>query len=234
MLRIDRLSARYGEMVALSNVSIEVRAGEVVALVGSNGAGKSTLLAAISGLLRSVSGSVALEGREILGSPAHAVVEAGVIHVPEGRHLFPFMTVEENLRMGAFSRSARPGRAGREAQMLELLPRLAERRRQLAGTLSGGEQQMCAIARGLMGQPRLLMLDEPTLGLSPIMTSEIIKLIGAIRERGTTVLIVEQQVAAALQLADRAYVLERGQVTLTGTGSELLNNEDLRRAYMGI
>ena len=234
MLRIDRLSARYGEIVALSDVSIEVGPGEVVALVGSNGAGKSTLLAAISGLLRSVSGSVVLEGREILGIPAHEVVEAGIIHVPEGRHLFPFMTVEENLRMGSFSRSARQGRADREAQMLQLLPRLAERRGQLAGTLSGGEQQMCAIARGLMGQPRLLMLDEPTLGLSPIMSAEIIKLIGAIRERGTTVLIVEQQVGAALQLADRAYVLERGQVTLTGTGSELLMNEDLRRAYMGI
>jgi len=235
LLELKRVSAFYGDLQALHEVSLEIREGEIVALVGSNGAGKSTTLRTISGLVRAAGASeIWFEGRRIDRLPAYEIAGAGIIHVPEGRRLFPFLSVEDNLRVGAFSARVRRNTEKNLARVFELMPILKERRNQLAGTLSGGEQQMCAIARGLMVEPRLLMLDEPSLGLSPLFVDTVFELIQQINRQGTTVLLVEQNVEKSLRLARRGYVLDNGKVVLSGPGEELLNNEDVRKAYLTV
>lgn len=234
MLTVRDLSVRYGDMLALEGLSFTVERGQVIGLVGGNGAGKTTTLSAISGLTKNRAGSIELDGTDIKRLAPHQIVERGLIHVPEGRRLFPFMTVLENLDMGAYSPAAR-GSRGRQLDMVfSLLPKLAERREQMAITLSGGEQQMCAIGRGLMSCPRLLMLDEPTLGLAPMLVEEIFTLVEKIRRTGVPVLIVEQQVVHVLECADYAYVLESGRCAMHGLGMTLLQNDGLRRAYLGL
>jgi branched-chain amino acid transport system ATP-binding protein len=233
VLRLDGIEAGYGDVVAVRNVSLEVRAGEIVALVGSNGAGKTTTLRAIAGLLPLRQGRVELEGRRLSGHGPAAVVAAGVAHVPEGRQLFPTMTVLENLELGARTAVGRARRGETLSRVFELFPRLAERQRQLAGTLSGGEQQMVAIGRALMARPRLLMLDEPSLGLSPVLVGAIFANLAAINRDGLTILLVEQNVLRALRISQRAYVLENGAVTLAGPSAALLADERVRRAYLG-
>ncbi len=234
MLALTELSAWYGDVKVLDGLSFHVEAREVVALVGANGAGKTTTLSAISGLLRNCEGRILFEGEDLRVLQPSEIVARGVIHVPEGRRLFPFMTVQENLEMGAYPAHARERRKQQLDLVFGLLPRLEERRTQLANTLSGGEQQMCAIGRGLMSCPRLLMLDEPTLGLAPMLSSEVFGLLTKISNQGTPILIVEQQVVQALQVADRGYVLENGACVLSGEGRELLADDGLRRAYLGI
>jgi branched-chain amino acid transport system ATP-binding protein len=218
----------------LHGVDLEVAAGEIVAVVGANGAGKTTLLNAIAGTLPATSGSVVFDGQEISGVPAHEVVAHGLVLVPEGRRLFPFLTVEENLRLGAYHPKARRRYDETLGEMLEQFPILAERRQQLAGSLSGGEQQMCALARGLMSLPKLLMLDEPSLGLAPIIVEQVFSLIPGLVERGVTVLLVEQNVAEALELCTYANVLEQGRIALAGTGADFLEDAALRAAYLGV
>ena len=233
MLRVDGLEVAYGQIKAVRGVTFSVDAGQVVTLIGANGAGKTTTLRTVSGLLRPVAGSVVFEGRPIEHVPAHQIVQLGIAHVPEGRRVFPRMTVAENLELGAFSR--RDGselRADRD-RVFELFPVLAERRGQAGGTLSGGEQQMLAIGRALMGRPRLLMLDEPSMGLSPILMTRIFATLGELKSQGTTILLVEQNAQAALGLADRAYVMEAGRIVLDGAGDELLASEQVRRVYLG-
>jgi branched-chain amino acid transport system ATP-binding protein len=220
-------------VVAVRAVSLEVRAGEIVALIGANGAGKTTTLRAISGLLPLRRGRIELEGRALGGLGPAAIVAAGIAHVPEGRQLFPTLTVLDNLELGARTAAGRAGRADTLARVFALFPRLAERRRQLAGTLSGGEQQMVAIGRALMARPRLLMLDEPSLGLAPVVVASIFANLTAVNREGLTILLVEQNVLRALRLAHRAYVLENGAVTLAGPGPALLADERIRRAYLG-
>ncbi len=234
MLRVDKLEAAYGKIQALWGVSFEVQAGEIVALVGANGAGKTTTLKTISGLLRPSAGAITLEGERIDRCAADAVVARGVIHVPEGRKLFPQMSVRDNLLLGGYSPAARGARAQRLAEVYEIFPRLRERESQLAGTLSGGEQQMVAIGRGLMAGPKILMLDEPSLGLAPIMVEEVFRVIREINARGVTVLLVEQNTENALELAHRGYVLESGRVALEGAGKDLLANPRVREAYLGL
>jgi branched-chain amino acid transport system ATP-binding protein len=234
MLRVEHLEVAYGNIQALWDVSFEVREHEIVALVGANGAGKSTTLKTISGLLRPQGGSMRLGERRLETLSPAEIVELGVVHVPEGRKLFPDMTVRENLLLGGYAQAARPHRDRRLAQLYEIFPRLAERADQLAGTLSGGEQQMAAIARGLMAGPNVLMLDEPSLGLAPIMVEEMFRVIEEINQRGVTVLLVEQNTEHALDLAHRGYVLESGHVVLSGTGKELLANSRVREAYLGL
>ena len=233
MLRLDGVEAGYGDVVAVRAVSLEVRAGEIVALIGGNGAGKTTTLRAISGLLPVRRGHVELDGRPITGHGPAAIVAAGVAHVPEGRQLFPTMTVLENLELGARTRESRARRAETLARVFELFPRLSERTRQLAGTLSGGEQQMVAIGRALMARPRLLMLDEPSLGLAPVVVGAIFANLVAINRAGITVLLVEQNVLRALRLSQRAYVLENGTISLSGPSAALLADARIRRAYLG-
>ncbi len=234
MLRVEKLEVAYGKLQALWGVTFDVHEGEIVALVGANGAGKTTTLKTISGLLRPKAGSIWL-GEKIVAhrSPAE-IAELGVVHIPEGRKLFPAMTVLENLLMGSYPRPARPRRRERIEQVFTIFPKLRERQKQLAGTLSGGEQQMVAIGRGLMAGPKVMMLDEPSLGLAPIMVAEMFRVIGEINRAGVTVLLVEQNTEHALTLAHRAYVLESGRVALTGTGKELLANEQIRQAYLGL
>ncbi|HEX2441706.1 MAG TPA: ABC transporter ATP-binding protein [Methylomirabilota bacterium] len=227
------MEAGYGDVTAVRAVSLEVRAREIVALIGSNGAGKTTTLRAISGLLPLRRGRIELDGRPLSGLRSAAVVAAGVAHVPEGRQLFPTMTVLENLELGARTAEGRARRPETLARVYELFPRLAERRRQLAGTLSGGEQQMVAIGRALMARPRLLMLDEPSLGLAPVVVSAIFANLTAINRDGLTILLVEQNVLRALRLSHRAYVLENGTITLAGASADLLADERIRRAYLG-
>jgi branched-chain amino acid transport system ATP-binding protein len=234
MLAVSSLSANYGSFRALFEVSLEVEAGETVAVIGPNGAGKTTLMRVISGLLPPQSGELVFEGRSLLGLKAHRVVEAGIAHVPENRRLFPRLSVEENLRMGAYMPSARDKFAERRGWVYSLFPRLEERRNQLAGTLSGGEQQMCAIARALMSEPRLLLLDEPSAGLAPLVVQQVFDLVRRIREEGFTVLIVEQNVQQVLELVDRAYLLEAGRIALAGTADELKRSETVRRSYLGL
>ena len=234
MLAVQNLSVRFGDVLALENFSFDVGADKVVAIVGSNGAGKTTTLSAISGLVGSREGTVTFDGEAIGALAAHEIVERGLIHVPEGRRLFPFMTVQENLELGAYPRSARPKRERQLDFVFSLLPKLKERRGQQAVTLSGGEQQMCAIGRGLMSCPRLLVLDEPTLGLAPMLVEEVFGLVRSIRDTGVPVLIVEQQVVHALQNADYAYVLESGACVMQGPGRTLLEDDGLRRAYLGV
>ncbi|TDR92983.1 ABC transporter ATP-binding protein [Enterovirga rhinocerotis] len=234
MLTVRNLSVRFGDVLALEDFSFDVGPGQVVGIVGSNGAGKTTTLSAISGLVARHEGSVTFDGEAIDRLTAHAIVERGLIHVPEGRRLFPFMTVQENLELGAYPRAARAKREQQLDFVFSLLPKLKERRGQQAVTLSGGEQQMCAIGRGLMSCPRLLLLDEPTLGLAPLLVEEVFALVRSIRETGVPVLIVEQQVVHALQSADHAYVLESGACVMRGEGHALLANDALRRAYLGV
>ena len=234
MLRIEGLDVAYGDVQVLWDVSLEVKQGEIVALIGANGSGKTTTLMTISGLLPAGKGAVLYEGRPIQSRPAHERVGLGIAHVPEARRLFPDMTVRENLLLGALTPAAKKSRGERLEEMFAVFPRLKERQKQAAGTLSGGEQQMAAIARGLMSRPRLLMLDEPSLGLSPLLVSEIFRVIEEIHRTGTTVLLVEQNVPGTLGIADRAYVLENGRIVLTGRGSELLANDHVQKAYLGL
>lgn len=234
MLRIEGLSIDDGDVRVLRDVDLEVKAGELVAVLGANGAGKSTLLRAISCLVRPTAGRIDLEGTDLGTLAAHQVVARGVVHVPEGRRIFPALTVLENLRMGSFLRPLRRDRARNLERAFALFPRLAERRGDLGGSLSGGEQQLLAIARGLMANPKLLLLDEPSLGLSPLLTRHVFEVIGEIHRQGTTVLLVEQNAHQALRIAARAYVLERGRVALTGTGADLLADVHVKKAYLGM
>ena len=233
-LSVERIEVRYGDALALFDVSLEVRQGEIVSLVGANGAGKTTALKAISGLLKPRSGQILFAGDRLNDLPAHSIVNLGIVQIPEGRQLFPYMTTLENLELGSYTPEARKRFDDSLGQVFELFPRLKERKSQLAGTLSGGEQQMLAIGRGLMAVPRLLMLDEPSLGLAPIMVKSIFSAIEAINRQGTTILLVEQDVQKSLALARRGYVMENGRITLQGEAKELLSNEHLRKAYLGI
>ena len=234
MLEIKGIDASYGDVEVLHDVSFDVAQGEVVALIGANGAGKSTTLKTISGLLRPTKGDILFEGRSICDVAPYNLIEMGIAHVPEGRRLFSGMSIEENLIMGALKGKAKEKRMETIEEVFDIFPRLRERRKQHAGTLSGGEQQMCAIARGLMSLPRLLMFDEPSLGLAPILVREIFNVIRRITAEGSTVLIVEQNVKQTLQIAGRAYVLENGRVVLSGTGQELSDNEHVKNAYLGV
>jgi branched-chain amino acid transport system ATP-binding protein len=234
LLTLSGVCAGYGSFQALFGVSLTVGAGEAVAVIGPNGAGKTTLMRLISGMLATDAGEMALDGCALTHIPAHRIVAAGIAHVPENRRLFARLTVEENLRMGAFVASARPRFAERLAWVYELFPRLAERRRQLAGTLSGGEQQMCAIGRALMSKPKLLLMDEPSAGLARLAVEQVFELVRRIRGDGFTVLIVEQNVQQVLDLVDRAYLLEAGHIRLSGNAAELRRNDAIRRAYMGL
>jgi branched-chain amino acid transport system ATP-binding protein len=234
VLRVEDIRVSYGQVAALWGVSFDVGQGEIVALVGGNGAGKTTTLKTISGLLRPSGGRVMLGEDELQQRSTMEIVDRGVVQVPEGRKLFPEMTVRDNLLLGAFRPASRPLQADRLSRVYEIFPRLHEREKQVAGTLSGGEQQMVAIGRGLMAGPKILMLDEPSLGLAPIMVEEMFRVIVEINRAGTTVLLVEQNTEHALAIAHRGFVLESGRVVLAGTGPELLANEKVREAYLGL
>jgi branched-chain amino acid transport system ATP-binding protein len=235
MLEIDGIEAYYGRVRALAKVTLAVDTGEVVALIGSNGAGKTTTLRTISGLLHPTEGTIRFDGRDITNVPAAKRVEMGICHVPEGRRLFPRMTVQDNLTLGSYTRRDGNGRIQQDRQrVFELFPRLRERQSQIAGTLSGGEQQMLAIGRALMSQPKVLMMDEPSLGLAPILVDTIFEIIAEINQQGIPILLVEQNAHKALGAAHRAYVLETGSIVKTGTGVELLQSEDVARAYLGM
>jgi branched-chain amino acid transport system ATP-binding protein len=231
LLEVADIEVRYGAIAALKGVSFDVRDGEIVALLGANGAGKTTTQKTVSGMMRPVAGTVTFDGRRIDGIPAHELIRRGICHVPEGRHVFPRMTVHENLEMGAFR--FRTVDQDDFERVLTMFPRLQERIKQPAGTLSGGEQQMLAIGRALMGKPRLLLLDEPSMGLAPMIVAQIFEIVREINQTGVTVLLVEQNAAQALGLADRGYVLETGEIVLQGTGQELLADERVRAAYLG-
>ena len=234
LLELSNVTAFYRDLQALFGVSLTVNAGEIVTLIGANGAGKTTLLRVISGMKRAAAGSVRFAGQDVSRVPAHEMVARGVSHVPEGRQVFPFMTVKENLSLGAYTPRARANMKRLMEEQLALFPRLAERMDQLAGTLSGGEQQMVAIARGLMAQPKLLLLDEPSLGLAPKIVEEVFEKIQEVRRSGITMLIVEQNVVSGLGIADRGYVIQNGAVLLEGAAKELLSNESVRAAYLGL
>ena len=234
MLALSNVSAGYGSFQALFGVSLEVKAGESVAVIGPNGAGKTTLLRAISKLIALTAGEVTMEGRSLKHVPAHEVIACGISQVPENRRLFPRLTVEENLRMGAFLVSSRNRFLERRNFVFNLFPRLEERRNQLAGTLSGGEQQMCAIGRALMSGPKLLLLDEPSAGLAPVIVQSIMEMVKRICAEGYTVLIVEQNIRQVLKVVDRAYLLETGRIKSSGTSAELLASDEIRKAYLGI
>jgi branched-chain amino acid transport system ATP-binding protein len=234
LLELRGVDVAYGELPALRAVSMAVEEGEILTVVGANGAGKTTMLRTISGLLRARAGEIVLDGRRIDRLPSHDVVADGVVQVPEGRKIFPGLSVKENLELGSYPSRARPHREASLRRVYELFPILSERAGQAAGTMSGGQQQMLAIGRALMARPRLLMLDEPSLGLAPMVVQEIFRTIAAINRAGTTVLLVEQNTRQALGLARRGYVLENGRVVLEGSGSELLGNEHVKRAYLGM
>jgi branched-chain amino acid transport system ATP-binding protein len=234
MLAVDNLDLFYGDAQALDGVSLAAGQGEIVAIVGANGAGKSSLIRSIHGMQAPSAGRVTFKGADITGWPSHRVCELGVGHVAEGRQIFPNLSVLENLEMGATLERARGAMAATLKRVLQLFPRLDERRRQAAGTLSGGEQQMLAIGRCLMGQPEMIMFDEPSLGLSPTMTQEVFRVIRTLHEEGLTILLVEQNVMASLKLAQRGYVLENGRVVLEGTGQSLLDSDRVRQAYLGL
>jgi branched-chain amino acid transport system ATP-binding protein len=234
MLDLTGVGASYGSVPAVDDVSIKVGEGEAVGLLGANGAGKSTTLRAISGLVRLTSGTVTFMGTDLLSLPPYKIPELGIAHVPEGRQVFPQMTVQENLEIGAYVPKAKAERARTLDLVFSIFPRLAERRSQLAGTMSGGEQQMLAVGRGMMLKPRLLMLDEPSLGLAPVMTDVTFEKIHDIHAMGTAILLVEQNVSRALTLVQRAYVLESGKVIMHGTSAELANNKQVQAAYLGI
>ena len=231
MLKIEDMHVYYGAIHAIKGISFEVGEGEIVALIGANGAGKSTILKTVSGLMHPRSGSIEFEGQNITHMDAHKLVHQGLAHVPEGRRIFLQMSVQENLEMGAFSRKE----VSKDDldMVFNLFPRLLERRKQIAGTLSGGEQQMLAMSRALMSHPRLMMLDEPSMGLAPILVDQIFDIIKELHKQGTTILLVEQNARKALSIADRAYVLETGNITLTGSGAELASSDAVRKAYLG-
>ncbi|MBP5324673.1 MAG: ABC transporter ATP-binding protein [Pseudobutyrivibrio sp.] len=233
MLKVENLVVNYGVIQALKGISFEVNEGEVIALIGANGAGKTTTLQTISGMLSPNSGSVLLNGVDITTIPGHKIVSMGMAHVPEGRRVFPGLTVLENLKMGAYTRSNKTEIANTLERVYESFPRLKERQNQLAGTLSGGEQQMLAMGRALMSNPKIVLMDEPSMGLSPIYVDEIFKIIQSISDAGTTVLLVEQNAKKALAIADRAYVLETGNVVLSGDAKDLLNDDSIKKAYLG-
>ena len=234
MLSIEKLAFAYGDLQVLWSIDVSVQRGEIVTLVGANGAGKTTTLKNISRLVKWNSGSIQFEGEDLSRLEPHHVVDRGIIQVPEGRRIFPEMTVMENLRMGSYTKSTRKDREKNIERSFVLFPRLKERQKQLGGTLSGGEQQMLAIARGLMANPRLLLLDEPSLGLSPLLVKNIFQIIGEINRMGVTILLIEQNVYQSLRIANRAYVLETGRVVLTGTGQQLLNDEHVKKAFLGM
>jgi branched-chain amino acid transport system ATP-binding protein len=234
MLQIRKLNFSYGDLKVLWDVDLEVKQGEIVTVVGANGAGKSTILRNVSRLVTPRAGTITFEGAELNRVPSHKVVELGIIQVPEARRIFPEMTVVENLRMGSFVKATRKDREKNMERVFSLFPRLAERKGQLGGTMSGGEQQMLAIARGLMGNPRLMVLDEPSLGLSPLLVRNIFETIKEINRQGTTILLVEQNVYQSLHISHRAYVLETGRVVLSGTGAELLDNTHVKKAFLGM
>ena len=233
MLEIKDLYVRYGMIEAIKGICFEVRDGEIVTLIGSNGAGKTTTMHAISGLLKPASGSIMLDGVELTKTPNHKIVSMGLAQVPEGRRVFAQQTVEENLLLGAYARKDKDGIQKDLEHVYDLFPRLLERKKQLAGTLSGGEQQMLAMARALMSRPKILLMDEPSMGLSPLLVKEIFHIIQDINKDGTTILLVEQNAKMALAIADRAYVLETGKISLEGTGEELSASEEVRKAYLG-
>ena len=232
MLKAENLNVYYGPIHAVKGVSFEVNEGEIVTLIGANGAGKSTTLKTVSGLMRSRGGGIEFMGKSITSTAPHKIVELGIAHVPEGRRIFTAMTVEENLDMGAFTSKGADIDAHKE-RVFEQFPRLKERRKQIAGTLSGGEQQMLAMGRALMSKPKLLMLDEPSMGLAPILVEQVFDIITALHKAGTTILLVEQNAEMALSIADRAYVMETGRITLSGTGAELAASEEVQKAYLG-
>lgn len=233
MLEIKDLHVRYGMIEAIKGISFEVRDGEIVTLIGSNGAGKTTTMHAISGLLTPASGSIKLDGVELTKTSNYKIVSMGLAQVPEGRRVFAQQTVEENLLLGAYTRKDKDGIEKDLAHVYDLFPRLQERKKQAAGTLSGGEQQMLAMGRALMSKPKILLLDEPSMGLSPLLVKEIFHIIQDINKDGTTILLVEQNAKMALAIADRAYALETGKITLEGTGAELASSEEVRKAYLG-
>jgi branched-chain amino acid transport system ATP-binding protein len=234
VLRVEGLNVHHGEVQVLFDVALTVEPGEIVSIVGANAAGKTTLLHAISGLLKKKTGSIRFEDQPIEGCAPNAVVDRGIVHIPQGRRVFPLLTVEENLEVGAYTPRSRPDRRALLKEMYAIFPKLAALRTQLAGSLSGGEQQMLAIARGLMARPKLLLVDEPSLGLAPMLVENTFKTIGRINRDGVAILLVEQNVVKALTLASRAFVLENGRMVLAGTGSELLKNEHLKKAYLGM
>ncbi|MFD7903683.1 ABC transporter ATP-binding protein [Kitasatospora sp. NPDC059722] len=233
LLEVEDLRVSYGKIEAVKGISFTVNQGEVTTLIGTNGAGKTTTLRTLSGLLRPTAGRITFEGRDLATVPAHKIVALGLAHSPEGRHIFPRMTIEENLLLGAFLRSDTAGITADVERAYTLFPILGERRKQAAGTLSGGEQQMLAMGRALMSQPKLLMLDEPSMGLSPLMMQKIMATIVELKSSGTTILLVEQNAQAALSLSDRGYVMETGRIVLSGTGADLLHDESVRKAYLG-
>ena len=233
MLEIKDLSVYYGVIQALKGISFEVNEGEVIALIGANGAGKTTTLHTLTGILPARTGSILYNGVELTKLPAHKIVKMGIAHVPEGRCIFQQLTVLDNLKLGAFTRKDKDGIAADMAKIYERFPRLEERKTQIAGTLSGGEQQMLAMGRALMSNPKIIVMDEPSMGLSPIFVSEIFDIIESIRKDGMTVLLVEQNAKKALAISDRAYVLETGRITLSGKASDLINDEKVKKAYLG-
>ncbi|HJQ56148.1 MAG TPA: ABC transporter ATP-binding protein [Vineibacter sp.] len=234
MLELKAVNAGYGTFQALFDISLDVRDGEAVGVIGPNGAGKTTLMRVISGLIRPSAGSLTMNDTDLVATPGHRIVELGMAHVPENRRLFPRMTVEDNLRMGGFTPAARPKFRDRLEFVYGLFPRLRERRNQFAGTMSGGEQQMCAIGRALMSDPKLLLLDEPSAGLAPVVVQQVFDLVRRIRASGLTVLIVEQNVQQVLKVVDRAYLLEAGSIRAAGTADELLKSDTIREAYLGV
>jgi branched-chain amino acid transport system ATP-binding protein len=234
VLEIQKLNFSYADLQVLWDIDLEVRRGEIVSVVGPNGAGKSTLLRNISRLVQPSSGSIRFEGVELAGLPSHRVVELGVIHVPEARRIFSEMTVLENLQLGSFVKKTRADRQQNLERVFALFPHLVERQQQLGGTLSGGEQQMLAIARGLMGNPRLMLFDEPSLGLSPLLVRNVFEILQAINAQGTTILLLEQNVYQSLRIAHRGYVIENGRVVLSGSGAELLDNAHVKTAFLGM
>jgi branched-chain amino acid transport system ATP-binding protein len=233
LLEVEDLRVAYGKIEAVKGISFKVNAGDVVTLIGTNGAGKTTTLRTLSGLLTPVSGEIRFEGKSLKKIPAHKVVALGLAHSPEGRHIFPRMTIEDNLRLGAFLRNDKESIEKDIQRAYDLFPILGERRKQAAGTLSGGEQQMLAMGRALMSRPKLLMLDEPSMGLSPIMMQKIMATIQELKSQGTTILLIEQNAQAALSLADHGHVMEVGKIVLSGTGQDLLHDESVRKAYLG-
>ncbi len=233
MLELKSVDAGYGSFQALFGVSLDVKAGEAVGVIGPNGAGKTTLMRVISGLIRPTKGSISMEGTDVLATPAHRIVSLGIAHVPENRRLFPRLTVDDNLKMGAYMPGARAKYAERLEFVFDLFPRMKERRNQMAGTMSGGEQQMCAIGRALMARPKLLLLDEPSLGLAPIFVERIFEIIHQINEQGTSILLVEQNALMALDAAHRGYVLETGHIVLADEAKALKTNEQVRKTYLG-
>ncbi|WP_062280893.1 ABC transporter ATP-binding protein [Neomoorella mulderi] len=233
LLKVENLNVYYGAIHALKGISLEVNEGEIVTLIGANGAGKSTTLKTISGLLRPQSGTITYQGQNVNGLPAQAIVKMGISQVPEGRRIFPNLTVRENLELGAYLRRDREGINKSMQEVFRRFPRLKERQKQMAGTLSGGEQQMLAIGRALMSRPKLMLLDEPSMGLAPILVQEIFNIIREINEQGTTILLVEQNANMALSVAHRGYVLETGRITLAGSAADLANSEAVKKAYLG-